>query len=587
MHQKLQNLNKLRELFLKNSLDGYLISTRDEYQSEYIAPYAKRLKYICGFSGSNGNLFILKETIILITDGRYLLQAEKQLNQIKNYIVIDQNNIKPKTLQNIIKKRKIGYDPKLFTSKLKNQFPDIVFEELNDNLIDLIWQDQPTKPDSKIFHYKIKYSGLACITKLEKCYQELNKYKSNYILITESSSINWLLNIRAKDLENTPILLSYLLVSKNKIYLFTHKAKERFKDFKHPEWNFKIEFINLEEINDFFLNIKGKIIIDSKSCSIFLQKKLSHLQIIDQSNFIIYEKAQKNSIEIKYAKKQHIRDSVAFSNVFAKLHEKIKINKIYETDFVSNISQERKKNKEYLCDSFPTICGFKENSAIIHYQPSKKESKQIKGNGVLLIDTGAQYYGCTTDFTRTFYISTKKGEINNKIRLCYTLVLKGHIAICNSEFPQGTTGSYLDSLARQFLYAKNMNYSHGTGHGVGSFLNVHEGPQNLNQKDQTILREGMIISNEPGYYQNNHFGIRIENLFFIKKSKKKGYLFCEQMTLLPYSYNLIDFSLLISEEKQYLIEYYDKIEKNILSLVNVKARIWLTKEILELRNKVK
>ncbi len=578
-----EKLDKLRKILKENRFGGYMVSTKDEYLSEYTPEYAKRLEYITGFTGSNGLAIILQDTILFFTDGRYINQCSSQLDS-KLFEIFDLQLLHNFQWSRYFKDDEaIYYDPKLFTNRdLQNFFP-IKLKPHKQNLIDQIWCNQPPKPSSDIYDYPLEYAGEKYEAKIEKCRKILFKNSANSLVITDPDSICWLLNIRAHDVEFSPLLLAYLVISNDKIHLFVDKDRvnaslRRENLFISPE----------KEFSNFIANIKGVILFDDRQSSVYvcdLIKSKKHKTI---ENPCILWKSCKNDVEIKHMQQRHIQDAVAVCEMLAFI-DNHDVSDLTEYDIGKKLTEFRAKNDGYVFDSFPTICGYQENGAVIHYRAEKDKAKKITNDGLLLIDSGGQYLGATTDITRTIAI----GEPKSEYKKYYTKVLKGHIALGNAVFPKDkVSGAHLDILARQYLWNGGADYVHGTGHGVGSFLSVHEGPQNISPYGfSTILQKNMVLSNEPGYYVPGEFGIRIENMMYVKalsekgclsggfRSSKQDFLCFQMLTLVPYAKELIELDMLSISEKRYLESYYCEIDQKVTPLLSASAKSWLKDQI--------
>ena len=550
--------------FTKYNIDGYVIPKNDEFFSEYSAN--DRLKTISNFSGSAGYSIILKKKNFLFVDGRYTIQAEKESG---NYFkIINYQKIVNCTL---FKNLTLGFDPKIFTSEQIKKF----FKKYNNvkiieqNLVDQIYKKKriSVKP---FFSLEDKIVGEDYKKKILKIKKFLNKNNSNYIFISAPENVAWLLNIRGWDNPNSPIPNCQLLLDKKgNFYLISEKYKTskliRERKLK-PQ-----QIIEPKNFKNLINKIKqGKIIIDNKTCSVFYENIIrKKFKILKKEDPIYLFKSIKNKKEIQNMIHSHILDGVALTKFIFWIKN---INKKIITEFEAQKKLEffRKKNKEYLYPSFNTIAGAGGNAAIVHYRATKNNTKKINKEDIFLCDSGGQYNYGTTDVTRTICFSKQKQNIKN----IFTRVLKGHIAVVSSKLNNKTTGKIIDVRARKFLKEINLDYEHGTGHGVGFFSNVHEGPQAISKFNKIKIREGMILSNEPGYYRKNSFGIRIENLMYVRKIKKK--LCFENLTLAPIDNDLINFNLLTDKEKNYLFGYNLNIYSKLSKYLNFNEKKWLT-----------
>lgn len=566
-----QRLKNLRGLLFKQNFAGYLISTTDKYLSEYAPEHAKRLEYITGFSGSNGLAVILQNKVLFFTDGRYLNQCSLELDS-ELFSVFDLQQLSNFDWTSYIPIDEIvAYDPQLFTERFLQSFAKIKLEPLEENLIDTTWEEQPAKPSSKIYDYPVKYAGEDRSAKIEKCRQFLKGENAENLLITDSSSVCWLLNLRAHDIEFSPLLLANVIVTMQQIYLFTDEVQKREIDVKKDG----LEILDQADFARVISDLKGLSIFDVSQCSKYVSDLITKKPHKNLKNPCMLWKACKNTAEIKYMQEGHVQDAVAVSEMLSFI-ARSDLSDFSEYDLGIKLTEFRKKGESYVFDSFPTICGFKENGAVIHYRAEKNSAKKITGEGLLLIDSGGQYWGATTDITRTISIGKPKAEHKS----FYTKVLKGHIALSDAIFPSGkVSGAHLDALARQYLWAEGKDYAHGTGHGVGSFLSVHEGPQSISLAGfGTYLQKNMVISNEPGYYEDGAFGIRIENMIYVTESAP-GFLCLKNLTLVPYARELIDRDMLNDSELTYLKNYYKEIREKVAPLLSDSAKKWLLAEI--------
>jgi Xaa-Pro aminopeptidase len=563
-------LHKLRDILNKHDYSGYLISTTDEYLSEYTPEYAKRLEYITGFTGSNGLALILQDTVLFFTDGRYISQSFAQLDD-HLFEVFDQQLLADFPWEDYLtEEQKIAYDPKIFSARIIQYIGNIQLTPHEENLIDQIWDDQPKKPNSNIYDYPVEFAGEDYEEKIAKCRDFIAKNNAESLVITNADSVCWLLNIRAHDVEFSPLLLAHVIITQNDVYLFADANRYESSTKKN------ITILNEENFTDIIDDLNGVILFDKNLCSDYISTLIEAKTSQNIPNPSIAWKAIKNPIEIKHIQAGHIQDAVAVCEILA-FTAGNDVSTLTEYDIGERLTKLREKGKSYVMDSFPTICGFKSNGAIIHYRAEKETAKKLEGSGLLLIDSGGQYFGATTDITRTVSIGIPSAEhIEN-----YTNVLKGHIALASVAFPKNkVTGSNLDILARQFLWKQGKDYPHGTGHGVGSFLSVHEGPQSISLLGAAAkIQKNMVMSNEPGYYVPGQFGIRIENMMYAKESKHPDYLEFEMLTLVPYAKELINVAMLSKEEFSYLKSYCDKIQQLIAPLLSDSAKRWLLKQI--------
>jgi len=544
-------------------IDGYLVPKNDEYFNEYVSQSKERLKFISNFSGSAGFAIILKNKNYLFVDGRYTLQGRIQSG--KKFKIFTMPQKFPKDVFKFKKKTKIGFDPKLHNEKQLKflfNFKNIVLKPINRNLIDIIWNKKPKDLNKPFFLLSKKYAGESSRKKIAKVKNYLLKNNVEYLLVTAPENIAWILNIRGNDSEFSPIPNSRLLINnKGNINLFTklEKIKKIKKIFSQ-----QIVFHDEDKIEKKLRNLYNKNIwVDSLSCSVHYKNLLSKRNyIVEKLDPIYLFKSIKNPTEIKNMKKSHVIDGVALTKFLFWLKKNFSKKKITEISAQKKLENFRKMNKTYKFPSFSTISGAGPNSSIIHYKASVKSNRKLNKGDLYLVDSGGQYFFGTTDVTRTISLDNK----SNFIKEIYTRVLKGHIAVSYYKIKKNSNGSDVDRNARMALRKIRLDYPHGTGHGVGYFLNVHEGPQSLSKKNKINLKPGMIISNEPGYYKEGSFGIRIENLVYIKKNK------FEELTMAPIDKDLIQKKLLNKKEIVWLNKYHAKVKKNLFRFMNLEEK---------------
>ncbi len=564
----MEKIKKLRKLLKISNLDGYIVPKNDEYFSEYVPNIKDRLKFISNFTGSYGFAIILKNKNLLFVDGRYTLQAKIQSGN--NFSVLTLPNKFP---FNIFKKKKlkIGYDPKLHTRQDLQRIFKKTFCKLNpinQNLIDKFWVRKKYHMPKKFYVLPNNIIGHNYIFKTNKIIKILKKFKFDFQFISSGENIAWLLNIRGHDSKYSPVTNAYLTIdTKKRISLFcdlrkvNNTLKRKFKN---------INFIDIKYLDLFLLKVKNKkILVDPKSCSIFFEN------IIKKNNFIKYFdpiyslKSIKSKIEIKNMIKSHIFDGEALTKFLFWLKKNYTKQKISEIDAEKKLFKFRKQNKNFKFLSFPTISGSGPNGAIIHYRANKKSNRILQKGDIYLVDSGGQYNFGTTDVTRTISLGNK----SNNIKDIFTRVLKGHIAVATFKIKNNTYGAQIDSSARKFLNEINLDYPHGTGHGVGYFLNVHEGPHAISKNNKVNFEEGVVVSNEPGYYKKNKFGIRIENLIRVKKVGKK--LLFDDLTMVPIDKSLINREILTKNEINWINNYHSRVFKNLKKSMNKPELLYL------------
>ena len=558
-----KRIKKLRNKFNQYDIDGYIIPKNDEFFSEYAA--INRLKIISNFSGSAGLAIVLRKNNYLFVDGRYTIQAQQQSG--KQFKIIEIHKFLP---HKIIKNLTLGFDPSLLTRKQLNAYcgNSLTLKQIDKNLIDQIYKEKISKTKT-FYSLNNKVAGETFKSKINRIRNILKSNKADYLFISAPENVAWVLNIRGSDNPNSPIPNCRLIIGKDKgLFLITQKEKAS-KIIKNKKLS-KKQIISPEKFEDLIKKLKGnRFIIDSLSCSIINENIIkSKFQITNIDDPCYKLKSIKNSSEIKHMINAHIEDGVALTK-FIYWIKNINKKKITEIDSQNKLEKFRKLNKNYLFSSFNTIAGTGPNAALPHYIASKKSNKTIKKSDIFLCDSGGQYKFGTTDVTRTICFSKQK----NSTKDIFTKVLKGHIAVATTNLKKINTGKKVDARARQFLKKDGLDYAHGTGHGVGFFSNVHEGPQSITKINTVKLKKGMIVSNEPGYYKKGHFGIRIENLVYIKKINKK--LLFENLTLAPIEKDLINFKILNNKEKKYLNKYHKKVYMTLNPYLNKAEKTWL------------
>ena len=559
---------KLKKLINFYNLDGYIIPKNDAYFSEFSLP--DRLKTISNFSGSAGFAIILKKENFLFIDGRYTIQAQIQAG--KYFKIIEVPKFSPRDILKKFKKNlTLGFDPQLFTNSiLKKKFSSICnLFPITKNLIDIIYKNKGRNVAKPFYNLSDKISGESMNSKINRLIKKIKLKKIDNIFISAPENVAWLLNIRGGDNPNSPIPnCKIILTNKKKIYFFScpKKIYKIKKNKKYKNFIFST-FKNFPKVID---QLKGNsFCIDNSTCSVSNENTIkSSFRIKLDIDPCYIMKAIKNKLEIKHMINTHIKDGLALTK-FIFWIKNINKKKITETIAQNKLENFRKLNKNYLFPSFNTIAATGSNGAIVHYRATKKTDKIIKKNDIFLCDSGGQYKFGTTDVTRTVCFSKQKKTIKN----IFTKVLQGHIAVAQTNLKKDNTGQKIDRRARKFLKRDGLDYAHGTGHGVGFFLNVHEGPQSISKYNSIKIREGMILSNEPGYYKKGRYGIRIENLVYVKKDKKN--LYFENLTLAPIEKDLINFKLLNKNEKDYLFKYHLNIYSKYSKFLNLKERRWL------------
>ncbi|SOV06865.1 probable aminopeptidase P, cytoplasmic [Ustilago sp. UG-2017a] len=583
-----RRVQALRELMARHGVEAYVIPSGDEHASEYPAESDLRRGYITGFTGSAGSAVVTANKALLFTDGRYFLQAGQQLEP-SVWTLMKQGEPNVPTWQeylskNLPAKSKIGMDASLISA---DDAKDITAElnkigsslvPIKENLVDQVWADQrPSRPAQPIFVLKDEIAGRSSSDKIRELRDEINKKNAQGFVANMLDEVAWLFNLRGTDVPYNPVFFSFALVLLDKVLLYVneHQLTEDVKAALGAEVTLRpyLEFYNdLHKIGG-ELGEGGKILI-GKSASLAVQEALGGAGKVEIVRSIVGDqKSIKNEVELQGFRQSHIRDGVALCQYFAWLEEQLHAGKkVTESEGADKLSFYRQSLEHFRGESFTTISSTGPNGAIIHYSPDPASCPAIDVDEIYLCDSGAQFTDGTTDVTRTWHFGTPAPE---HIR-AFTRVLQGHIAIDRAVFPKGTTGYLLDVLARRALWEDGLDYRHGTGHGVGHFLNVHEGPQGIGTRavfNETSLKENMVVSNEPGYYQDGKWGIRIENLVILRPAKtpnnfgNKGYLTFEHLTMCPIQVSLVDASLLTKEDKEWLNSYHDEVLQKVGPLI--------------------
>ena len=562
----MEKIKKLKKILKNEKIEGYIIPKNDEFFGEYIPDHQDRLKFISNFTGSYGFALILNNKNYLFVDGRYTLQASKQSANSFEVKTI------PQKLPNDILKNKnfkIGFDPKLFTKRALKVFfgkTKCTYISLQKNLVDEIWKRKIDKASGKFYKLPNNSVGENYKSKINKITSKIKTMGADFHFVSASENNAWLLNIRGSDSQYTPIPNSYILIDQRKKVSFFCDLKKITSSFKKNFNN--INFIDINYTSRVLSEIqKKKFIIDSNTCSIFFENIiLKNNKILNRQDPIYFLKAIKTNTEIKNIKNAHIIDGVALTKYLFWLKKNFINKKVTEISAAQKLLSFRKQNRNFKSLSFPTISGTGPNGAIIHYKATKESNRRLKKGDIYLVDSGGQYNYGTTDVTRTISLYNS----NKRIKNIFTRILKGHIAVASFNLKKDTSGSVIDHEARKYLKQINLDYAHGTGHGVGYYLNVHEGPHAISKRNTVSFKEGMIVSNEPGYYEKNNFGIRIENLIYVKKNN------FENLTMAPIDKSLIDVKILNNKEKNWINNYHKEVHDNLKKYMD-------QKEILELK----
>ncbi|MBS6888665.1 MAG: aminopeptidase P family protein [Clostridium sp.] len=589
---KMSNLNNLREVMKKENVDYYIIPSGDSHQSEYVPEYYKGRAYVSGFTGSAGTLLVGIEESYLWTDGRYFIQAEKELNG--SGIKLMKMNIPgyPSLIEwiknNVKEGKTLAFDGSTISTNEYKNYKELSEKngfniKMDKDFLNEIWSDRPELSKEKIFIHDIKYCGRCTSEKLQEVRDEMKKLEGENYVIASLDDIAWLFNIRGNDIAYNPVALAYALISDNEAVLYIDEEKVANDDKRRLE----AQGVTLKPYNDIYKDIKNvteSIIIDGAKVNGKLYYLISEdVKIIENLNITTSLKAVKNEVEIKNMEVSQVRDGVAMVKFIKWLKENVgKIN-MTEISASDKLEEIRAKGEYFKGLSFNTIAGYKDHAAMMHYSATEESQYELNSEGMLLIDSGAQYLDGTTDITRTFIL----GSITEEEKRDFTLVLKSHIALATTIFLKGTNGCNLDAIARRPLWKYGMDYKCGTGHGVGFFLNVHEGPQGIRPFGNTIaLEPDMILTNEPGVYKENKHGIRTENTLLVTKAFKNDemgefYKF-DTISYCPIDLEGVDVSLLDEEEREWLNNYHRTVYEKLSPYLTEEEKKFLEKETISI-----
>lgn len=584
-------IDMLRQEMKKRNIDAYLIPTADFHESEYVGGYFKCREYMTGFTGSAGIAVIMAEEAGLWTDGRYFIQAENEL-QGSGVTLYRMGQEGVPALEEFLPERIpeggcLGFDGRVVSTALGNRLETALAEKqvriaYQEDLVGVIWQDRPALSCEKAFILAEKYAGESAVDKIGEVRAAMARQGVDIHILTSLPDINWLFNIRGNDIPYNPVVLSYAVITGEEVYLFAQDSA--FDDaVKGALKSWGVTLQPYEAIYSFVERIKpdSKVLLDSSSVNYAVRHNLpSEAVIIDQPNPTLVPKAVKNPVECGNMRKAHIKDGVAVTKFMYWLKKnigKIPMSEISAADYLESL---RKEQEGYIELSFDTISAYKENAAMCHYSATKESNKELAPDGMLLVDSGGHYYEGTTDITRTFVI----GPVTDEMRMHFTLVAVGMLRLMNARFLYGCKGLNLDYIARGPLWQRGLDYNHGTGHGVGYLLSVHEPPNGIRWKqvperiDSGTLEEGMITSDEPGLYFEGKYGIRTENLLLCHKGEKNEYgqfMKFESLTCVPIDLDGIDPAYLELSDLEYLNNYHETVYHTLAPHLSAEEREWL------------
>jgi Xaa-Pro aminopeptidase len=577
----------LRGELKRRGLDGFIVPRTDRQQNEYLPASEERLAWLTGFTGSAGAAIVLADRAVLFVDGRYTVQAAAQVDaKIFSTAHLVDNPPDRWLEQNLKSGAKIGYDPWLHTADNAERLTkacaaaSATLVPVDGNPIDALWKNRPAPPAAPVVLHDVKFAGESAAEKLKRLRAELAKLRADALVVSDPQNVDWLFNIRGADVPHTPLALGFALVpaqGRPTLYVESGKlgnavrhALEEIAEVRDPA--------RLEE--DIAV-LKGKTIrLDQASAAEALTRLLADNGGMPTRGVdpVTPMKAVKNDVEIAGTRAAHKRDGAAMARFLAWLDVEAPTGRLSEIDAVEALESFRRETGALKDISFPTIAGSGPNGAIVHYRVTRATNRKIGINELLLVDSGGQYEDGTTDITRTIVVGASTPDMRDR----FTRVLKGHIAIATAVFPDGTSGAQLDSLARVALWQAGLDFDHGTGHGVGSYLSVHEGPARISKLGTVPLKRGMILSNEPGYYKTGEYGIRTENLVLVTGADtppgaEKTLNAFETLSFAPIDRRLIDVTLLTAEERAWVDGYHARVREEIGPLVDAPTQAWLEK----------
>ncbi|MEG2786249.1 MAG: aminopeptidase P family protein [Romboutsia sp.] len=593
-----ERLSKLRKYMSEKNIDAYIIPSSDNHQSEYVGDYFKSREYISGFTGSAGTVVVTMEEAGLWTDGRYFIQAENELegSTIKLFKMGEEGVPSTETyLYETIKKGGVlGFDGRVICaregvnleSELAKKDIKIVYDY---DLVNMVWENRPSLSTEKAFLLDVKYAGETFSSKLKRLRSSMEEKNTRAHVITTLDDIAWLFNIRGGDVKFNPVVLSYALITLDKVYLFIDKNKLNEEILNE----LNKESVVIKPYNDIYEFIKTiekdeKILLDSTKINYAILNNIpSEVEKVDEFNPTMFMKAQKNEVELENIRNSHIKDGVAFTKFMYWLKNNVGKIEISELSASKKLEDLRREQNGFIEPSFGTIAGYKEHAAMMHYSATPESDYKLEPRDLFLIDSGGQYFDGTTDITRTIAL----GKVNDELKRHFTAVARGMINLSMAKFLHGVRGYNLDILARRPIWNMGIDYKCGTGHGIGFLLNVHEAPNGFRWRivperfDSAVLEEGMVTTNEPGIYVEGSHGIRIENELVVRKSEKNEYgqfMEFEVVTIAPIDLDAIDVEEMNREEKAYLNWYHKLVCEKISPFLNEEEKIWLkeyTKEV--------
>jgi Xaa-Pro aminopeptidase len=577
----------LRAELQKRGLDGFIVPRSDRFQNEYVPPSDERLAWLTGFTGSAGAAIVLADRAAVFVDGRYQVQVREEVDSA--LFTVEHLVENPPTAwieKNLTAGAKLGYSPWLHTLDGAERLAkacaaaQAALVPVEENPIDVIWTDRPQPPLGAVVPHELRFSGEDTKEKLTRLHAELQKFAADALVVSDPQNVSWLFNVRGSDVPHTPVVLAFAVVAKEgrpALYVdlrkLSNEMRSRIEELAEVRANAAFER-DLAALG----NAHRAVRLDPSTCAEAIARLVVENggEIVRGSDPIAPMKAVKNFTEIAGARAAQQRDGAAVTKFLSWFDREAPRGELTEIDAVEALESFRRDTGVLKDVSFPTIAGAGPDGAIVHYRVTRKSNRRIAPGELFLIDSGGQYEDGTTDITRTVAVGQPSPDMREK----FTLVLKGHIAIARAVFPDGTSGAQLDTLARQFLWQAGVDFDHGTGHGVGSYLSVHEGPARISKLGNVALKRGMILSNEPGYYRTDAYGIRIENLILVTEAApvfgaEKPINAFETLTLAPIDARLIEAALLTADETVWLNAYHARVRDALAPLLDAPTRAWL------------
>ena len=582
-----KKLENLRRMMVNHSVDFYYVPTRDDHNNEYVPVHWQRRQWLTYFSGSYGDALVGLENAYLWTDARYYLQAEQELDLSEFQLMRQLQGVSAPIAQWLGENAfnaTVAVDPKVISMQQQRQWSAVLLRvhgaltAVSENWIDAIWEDRPLPEAKTIRVLDVAYAGLDASEKLTHLRLSMKTAGADVLVISQLDEIAWLFNIRGSDIPFNPVVISYAIVTRDEATLFVNLNAIAQSDLSYfAEQN--IALMPYDQFAEALKLLDCHVWVDPATTSWWVELQLDQAFLIEKPSPILLMKAIKNPVELQGMREAHRLDAIAVIRFLHWLHTHWR-NNVDEISAADQLEKMRREEKKCVDLSFPTICGFADHGAIVHYHAAPETKHVITDQAILLLDSGGQYYEGTTDITRTIHLGTPTADEKKH----YTLVLKGHLALRHTPFPDGACGEHINTLARMALWAHGMDFGHGTGHGVGCYLCVHEGPQRIGYGASGVpLKPGMVVSNEPGLYFSGQYGIRIENLCEIVEVISKensptdsgAFYSMADLTLVPYANELIDKTLLSAQEIKWIDEYHQHIVDVLLSDLPVEVGEWL------------